>query len=89
MKQKVLKYYQHYMYLMGFAGQFVFILQALKIWETKSSIDVSFSAFFVCLWATCSWFFYGILIENSVLIRVNLFGIIAGAICLGMIIAYA
>lgn len=88
MKQQILKYYQHYMYLMGFAGHFVFVLQAFKIWQTKCSSDVSLSAFFVCFWATCSWFLYGLLIDNPVLIRVNIFGIIAGVVCLGMIMAY-
>ncbi|HSW75579.1 MAG TPA: SemiSWEET family transporter [Candidatus Saccharimonadales bacterium] len=89
MKEKVLKYYQHYMYLMGFGGHLIFVFQAYKIWQTQSSVDVSLFGFLSCFWAVCSWFVYGLLINNSVLIRVNAFGICAGIICLAMILAYA
>lgn len=87
-KKKFLHYYQYYMYGIGFVGQLIFVFQAYKIWQTQSSADVSLPGFLSCFIAVCSWFLYGILINNPVLIRVNIFGVIAGIVCLMMIFLY-
>lgn len=89
MNHKILSIYQKYMYFVGLGGHMVFVLQAYKIWMTQCSVDVSLSGFFFCFWAVCSWFVYGCLIKNSLLIYVNLFGVITGMLCLGMIFLYS
>jgi MtN3 and saliva related transmembrane protein len=89
MKEKILSYYQYYMYLVGFLGHLIFVFQAYKIWQTKSCLDVSLLGFLSCFIAVCSWLFYGLLINNPVLIRVNIFGVVSGIICLTMIFLYS
>ncbi|MBI2344489.1 hypothetical protein HYV10_00255 [Candidatus Dependentiae bacterium] len=88
MREKFLNYYQYYMYVIGFVGQLIFVFQSYKIWQTQSSADVSLPGFLSCFIAVCSWLLYGILIRNSVLIRVNSFGVVVGIICLVMILVY-
>jgi len=88
-KEKLLQYYQKYMYVVGLGGHFIFVFQAYKIWLMQSSVDVSLSGFLSCFWAVCSWLVYGWLISNRLLIMVNSFGVIAGLICLIMIVLYS
>lgn len=88
MKAFISKYYPSYMYLVGFIGQMVFVFQAYKIFQTGSSADVSLWGFGSCFWAVASWLVYGFVINNQLLIRVNLFGVCAGIVCLAMIVVY-
>ena len=88
MKEKILKYYPHYMYVVGFVGQFIFVFQAYKIWQMGSSSDVSLIGFLCAYISTMSWATYGFLIDNKVVARANSFGVIAGTICLFMIFLY-
>ena len=89
MKEKILKYYQHYMYVVGFVGQFIFVFQAYKIWQMASSADVSLPGFLCAYLSTISWSIYGFLIGNGVVARANGFGAIAGTVCLFMIFLYS
>lgn len=89
MKEKILKYYQHYMYVAGFIGQFLFVFQAYTIWYKKSSFDVSLPAFLCAYISTISWATYGFLIDNKVVAQANSFGAVAGTICLAMILIYS
>ena len=89
MKEKFLKYYQHYMYIVGFVGQFLFVFQAYRIWQTGCSSDVSLIGFLCAYLSTMSWSIYGFLIDNKVVARANGFGSIAGTICLIMILIYS
>ncbi|MFA5998666.1 MAG: SemiSWEET family transporter [Candidatus Babeliales bacterium] len=89
MKEKFLLYYKHYMYVIGFVGQLVFVFQANRIWQTGCSSDVSLLGFLSAFISTCSWSFYGYLIGNPILMRANAFGAIAGSVCLAMIFIYS
>jgi MtN3 and saliva related transmembrane protein len=89
MQEKLLKYYQRYMYVVGFVGQLIFVFQAYKVWEMKSSADVSLLGFLCAYLSTISWSTYGFLIGNKVVARANAFGAIAGTICLCMILIYS
>lgn len=83
-----MSYYKKYMFLIGFAGHSIFVLQTYRIFLTKSSIDVSLEGFMVSLISVTSWLFYGYCINDHILIRVNLFGFFAGLVCLSTIIYY-
>lgn len=89
MKDKILKYYQHYMYVVGFVGQLLFVFQAYTIWHMQSSADVSLPGFLCAYLSTISWSTYGFLIGNKVVARANAFGGIAGTVCLAMILIYS
>ncbi len=89
MKEKILSYYQYYMYAVGFIGQLIFVFQAYKIWQTGCSSDVSLPGFLCAYLSTISWSMYGFLIGNKLVARANGFGAVAGTICLAMIFLYA
>jgi MtN3 and saliva related transmembrane protein len=89
MKEKILKHYQRYMYVVGFVGQLIFVFQAYKIWQMRSSVDVSLVGFLCAYLSTLSWSIYGFLIDNKVVARANAFGALAGTVCLAMILLYS
>lgn len=83
-----IRLYTKYMFLMGAIGHLIFVLQTYKIFATKSSADVSLEGFLISLISIISWLFYGYLINDKVLVRVNLFGLFVGLICIATIIYY-
>ena len=85
-RKKILKFYEKYMIFMGISGHFIFILQTYKIVSNKSSSDVSLEGFCIAFVSIISWLFYGTLKKDMVLIKVNLFGIVASLICIITII---
>ncbi|OGB86576.1 hypothetical protein A3J41_00060 [candidate division TM6 bacterium RIFCSPHIGHO2_12_FULL_38_8] len=89
MKQSHFNLYKKYMYFIGYAGQIIYITQAYKILQTKSSADVSLVGFAISLLAVASWATYGYLIGDKLLIKTYSFGTIAAFICLIIIIIYS
>lgn len=89
MNTALLSLYKKYMYFIGYAGQFIYLIQAHKIWITKSCTDVSFIAFFISFIAVASMAFYGYLIEDKFILKTYIFGSFAAALCLVMMIIYA
>jgi uncharacterized protein with PQ loop repeat len=73
---------------MGLAGHLIFIFQIQKILTTKCSAGVSLEGFFIATASIASWLLYGIVKNDKVLIRVNLFGFIVSILCLITIIIY-
>lgn len=88
LSQNFISYYKKYMFWMGFLGNLMFVLQTYRIFETKSSADVSLEGFLVAFVSITSWLFYGYLVNDKVLFRVNLIGVITSSTCLGAIIYY-
>lgn len=82
----LIQFYEKYMTLMGSVGHLIFVFQTHKILVNKCADDVSLEGFFVAFLSIVSWFFYGILKHDKVLIRVNVFGLITSTICLITII---
>lgn len=74
------RWFQWYMYLVGIGGNLFFYIQAWEIYQRQSAADVSLPAFSVALWAVSSWFVYGLVLRNPVLIIANIVAII-GASC--------
>jgi uncharacterized protein with PQ loop repeat len=73
---------------MGFAGNLFFALQMYRIFLTKSSADVSLGGFFISFISIASWLFYGHLIHDRVVFKINLIGIFFATACLITIIFY-
>ncbi len=61
---------------MGVLGQFLFYVQGIKIFVTKSASDVSLIGFSLGLISVSSWLLYGVLIKNKVLILANVFAVV-------------
>jgi len=86
-KSKFLSYYEKYMLTVGILGQLLFYTQAVKIFMTKSANDVSILGFLFGLISVLSWFFYGILIKNKVLVIANAFAVIGAVfVIIGVLI---
>jgi len=77
-----LKYYEKYMNLIGPIGNFMFFIQAYKIFSTQSASSISISAFSLSLVGLSSWLLYGIFIKNMPLIIANLVGVIGAILVL-------
>lgn len=82
----ILKFYEKYMILMGIVGHFIFIFQIRTILLNQSSTDVSLEGFLIAFVSIASWLLYGILKKDTVLITVNIFGVLAAIACLIAII---
>lgn len=70
------KWYEKYMIVIGFVGQYMFFIQAYKIFNTRSASDLSASGFIVSMIAIVSWFIYGIILKNAPLILSNILAIV-------------
>ena len=76
MKKTILESYMSWMVVLGQSMHFI---QAWKIYTTKSSSDVSLTAYIICMILLLHWFSYGLLIKNKVLIIAEGLGLL-GAI---------
>jgi uncharacterized protein with PQ loop repeat len=83
---RLYNFFSLYMTIVGWAGHFIFFFQAYKIISTGSAKDVSLPGFLISLFSVASWLFYGIITDNKVLVRVNIFGLIGALICVGTIL---
>lgn len=81
-RQKVLKFYEKYMLLIGCIGHLMFVVQGASILINKNAQGVSFPGFFIAFTSLISWFLYGLLKSDNILVIVNLFGILASGFCL-------
>jgi MtN3 and saliva related transmembrane protein len=75
MQNKLLKYYEKYMFLIGILGQTLFYAQAFKIFTTGSAEDLSLCGFSLGLISVTSWLIYGLFLKNRVLIIANIFAV--------------
>lgn len=74
------RWFERYMFVVGVGGNIFFYIQAWQIFATRSAKDVSLTAFAVALWAVISWFAYGVVLKNRVLIIANIVGTIGAAL---------
>jgi MtN3 and saliva related transmembrane protein len=88
LKAKILTIYEKYMMLMGIGGHLIFVLQAKKILLNKSAENVSLEGFVVAFVSILSWFIYGILKQDKVLMIVNAVGLLVSASCIVLILIY-
>ena len=78
--QKFNKYYEKYMYLIAILGASFLYVQAYRIYEEKSSKDVSTFAFWIVLFVSLNWLIYGFLLEKKVILLSSILGIIGAGI---------
>lgn len=71
--------YRRYMYLVGIGGNLFFYIQAYQIFTRRDAGNVSVIAFAVAFWAVASWFGYGLVLRNRVLIVANIVAMIGAA----------
>ncbi|MBX3474574.1 MAG: hypothetical protein KF754_09340 [Planctomycetes bacterium] len=74
------RWFERYMLVVGVGGNVFFYIQAWQVFSTQSARDVSLTAFAVALWAVMSWFAYGVVLKNKVLIAANIVGTIGAAL---------
>jgi MtN3 and saliva related transmembrane protein len=70
------RFYPRYMLVVGIGGNLFFYIQAWRIFAIKDATAVSLTAQFVIFWAVVSWFGYGLLLKDKVLIAANVVAII-------------
>ena len=87
-KDRLMYFYEKYMFCMGIIGHFMFLFQAYKILSTKSAANVSLEGFLIAFVSIFSWLLYGILKEDKVLVAVNAFGLFAVGLCLASILIF-
>ena len=67
---------EHYIEFIGFLAAFcttiAFIPQALKVWKTRSTKDISLMMFVIFSFGVLSWLVYGLLIFNLPIIVANM-----------------
>jgi MtN3 and saliva related transmembrane protein len=71
LKTKFKKGYEKYMFVIGIGGQLLFYFQAYEIFSSKSACSVSKIGFLISFVSLLSWFIYGLMLKNKVLIISN------------------
>ena len=80
--------YRRYMYLVGIGGNLFFYIQAYQIFTQRDAGNVSVVAFAVAFWAVTSWFGYGLLLRNPVLIVANIVAMLGAASVVAGVLLY-
>ena len=60
----------------AFCTTFAFFPQAIKVWKSKSTKDISLYMFIIFTTGVLSWLIYGIIINNLPIIIANAFTLI-------------
>ena len=63
--------YKYIGFFAGFCTTVAFIPQALKVWRTKSTKDISLLMFIIFTTGVLSWLIYGITISDAPIIIAN------------------
>jgi len=85
-RRKAIKHFydRRYMAFVAVFGNGIFYIQAYRIFANQSANDVSASAFAVSFWAVASWFVYGLMRGDRIIITANVIAMIgAGLVLLG------
>lgn len=82
------KAYSRYMFVVGIGGNLIFYIQAWQIFTSQQARDVSLSAFVIAFWAVASWFGYGLMLRNPVLVIANIFAMVGAALVVAGKLAY-
>ena len=58
-------------FIAAFCTTFAFLPQALKVWKTKSTKDISLYMFVIFTFGVFSWLIYGMIISDMPIILAN------------------
>ncbi len=72
----IMNLYTKYMLVIGVVGNLAFYLQAYVIFSNKSAFNISVYGFIISLISVTSWFVYGLLKRDRVLIFSNIIAIV-------------
>jgi len=89
MNKPFIKYYENYMKIIGPVGNFMFFLQAYKIFTTQNAISISVPGFTLSFIGLISWLLYGFFLKNKALIIANLVGVLGASLVLLGTLLYA
>ena len=79
----VLEFLKQYLgYIAGFLTTISFLPQVIKVWNTKSTRDISLGMFLIFTIGVFFWLIYGFLIENKSLIVANIITLILSLLIL-------
>ncbi len=79
----VLEFLKQYLgYIAGFLTTISFLPQVIKVWNTKSTRDISLGMFLIFTIGVFFWLIYGFLIENKSLIIANIITLILSLLIL-------
>ncbi|QQR53620.1 hypothetical protein IPH25_02020 [bacterium] len=81
-------YYEKYMFFIGAFGHTAGLFQAYTIFAKQTAAGVSLVGNLVAFVSIASWLFYGTLTKNTLLITINIFGLVCYAICLVLVLLY-
>lgn len=80
-------WFRRYMVLVATGGNAFFYMQAWTIFETQSAKDVNVWAFVVATCTVASWFTYGIMLRDRIIIIANIIATIgSGAVVAGCLV---
>ena len=80
---RVLEFLKQYLgYIAGFLTTISFLPQVIKVWNTKSTRDISLGMFLIFTIGVFFWLIYGFLIENKSLIVANIITLILSLLIL-------
>lgn len=83
------KLYEKYMLVVGGGGTLVFYLQAFKIIQDQSAVNVSLLGFVIALFSLASWMIYGILTKDRVVFISNSLATIGALMVVVSILIYS
>ena len=83
------KYYAKFMMVVGILGQFLFYVQAQKIYTTGSASGVSLEGFLISCFSLSCWLVYGLLVKDRVLFWVNVVGVVGAALVVVAILKFS
>lgn len=81
-------YYEKYMFFIGAFGHTAALFQAYTIITKQTTAGVSVIGNLITFVSIASWLFYGTLTKNTLLITINIFGLVCYAICLVLLMVY-
>lgn len=71
-------------YIAAACTSFAFLPQALRIWRTRSAVDISLAMYLILVTGVVLWIAYGVLIRSAPLVAANSTSLLlAGAVLAG------
>ena len=77
------------MYFIAVFGNAFFYIQAYEIFRDKSAVNVSTVGFIVAFVTVASWFVYGLILKNKVMIIANIVAMIGAALVVVSTLTYS
>jgi len=75
-------------YLAALIGAVTFLPQAIRVWQTKHTKDISLTSFILLNATTALWLVYGLLLHAAPIIFVNIVILIVGIFIIIMKLRY-